>query len=224
MLSSGFLQHMYWVSSDSLLVILHRYRLQPDTTSSSSRCHGARGCPAKAPFIVHQLVAAAPTSVMVDKMVWNLGQNQYSSEVCVRQPACFSQEQARTFSLQLLLFQGAVRKSWATAKPPVSSCLLRGHLSMTTEMHGQVWSSRELKGARFSPLALHQPCSAWLFHSWVTWSLCSAQHPSLVTPQACTAPRSISGDSSSKQERREPYSTCLAAPTSIPLWASCTCD
>lgn len=59
---SGFLQHVYWASSDSLLVFLCRYRLWPNITSSSSRCHGGRRCPAKVPLIAHRLVAAAPHS------------------------------------------------------------------------------------------------------------------------------------------------------------------
>lgn len=182
---------MYWGSSDSLLVILCWYRLWPNLTSSSSRCHG--GCTVKVPFIAYQLVAAALTALLVDRLVWNLGQNQYSSEVCVRQPACLSQEQAWTFSLRLFLLPEAVRNHWGAVEPLVSSCLLRGHPSTITDMHGQVWSSRELRGAGFSPLPTHHPHSAQLLHYWVMWSLCSAQHPSLVPPQAYAAPCHISG-------------------------------
>lgn len=78
-LLSGFLQYMYWANSDSLLVILCWYRLWPNITSSSSRCHGGRCCPAKVSLIAQQPVAAAPIVLLVDRFVWNLGQNQYSS-------------------------------------------------------------------------------------------------------------------------------------------------
>lgn len=99
MLLSGFLQHIYWASLDSLLVILHWYRPWPNITYSSSRCCGED--------VVLPGWPSSITSWWLLPPRFDGGQvglkteeNWYSSRLCVRQPARLSTSQHRQSSLR----------------------------------------------------------------------------------------------------------------------------
>lgn len=190
------LQHKYWASSDSLLVILCWYRLLPNSSQLQVPwgkvlpCPGVPHCSPGGGCCPH---SSASTQMGVKP----------GAKLILHWALCKTTSLLWTFSLKLI-FPGAVRNSWAAAEPPVNNCLRREHLSMTTDMHGQVWSSREPRRADLSPLPPLPPCSTWLSHCWVICSLCHVQRPSLMPPQSVQHPKLLKSHPAilSRREKR----------------------
>lgn len=166
--------------------------------------------------VPHQSPAGGccPHALMVGKLVWKLRKTDTpAGSVWDNLPIC---QLASTGSL----LWGAVRNTWRAAEPPASSCLLREHLLMTSEVHGQGWSSRELRKNHTSPLPPHQPCSAWLPH--YRGRSFPAQCPASLSVGTRTAPCCVSRTHSAALHRKKKSAllTCAACPavwTCIPI-------